>query len=938
MARRGNVAVAVLMLSLLAARSAFAQVQTGSILVKAVDEQQGVLPGATITTSSSILVSPMTGVTDSSGNYRFPSLPPGLYTVHIELQGFQTVDRVGIVVSVGQTTPLDVVLKIGGLAETLTVTGDSPVVDTTSANVNVTMNQQILQGTPGGRDIWSLLEAKMPGLTTSRPDVGGASGGSQAAFSAKGTASAQNTYFVNGISVGSPTSIGNTSFYFDYDAFEEIQVSTSTHDMSVSTPGVFLNMVTKSGGDRYSGKASYFWEGQSLQGSNVDDSLSDFGFRSDAGAVDHISDVNAQLGGPIMHSNLRFFAAVRDWRNYVAVPGYPVLDNTIAKTAQGSVNYQVNGSNRITGFVAHQWFVRPQFGVSALFTPDSTTYEDNKFELYQGLWNSVFSNNAFMDARISAQELYFPLFQKGGNQQSLLDLSTNLRTLNAANETVVDRHRYQGSVNFQYFVDKALGGRHEFRIGVDNQHAPATTNVSTPGDVNLSYRSQPAPAASTAQLFNTPLESGQTVNVSAIFGQDSYTIRRLTVTGGVRWERVEAYLPAQSSPPSQFFPDATRSFDEIRNVINWKNIAPRVSFVYDLSGDGKTAIKGGVGRYLYQISTDTPNTVNKNFSSSATYNWIDANHDLQFTNNELGTLLSRTGAGVTSLDPALERPHTDEVMVGVDREVASNFKVSAFATYRRERNLFGNVNVGVPFGSYRQVSRVDLGPDGLANTGDDGVLQVFDADPATRGQDRFLTTNSDGLNQRYKGLEITAIKRFSRGWQLLTGYTLARTIVDAVDVSNPNGLINSSGSTNFDRPHTFKVSGSYTLPHDVLVGGNFHVQSGLPIARTITYALTQGNVTVNATTPGSDRLDALSTLDARAGKIFKARGGQLELMLDGFNLLNANTAYAVRTLTGRLNVNAGGVPTGAVINQPQYLSPTSILSPRLFRLGINFKF
>jgi hypothetical protein len=330
--------------------------------------------------------------------------------------------------------------------------------------------------------------------------------------------------------------------------------------------------------------------------------------------------------------------------------------------------------------------------------------------------------------------------------------------------------------------------------------------------------------------------------------------------------------------------------------------------------------------------------VNKNFSSSATYNWSDVNRDLQFTPNELGTLLSRSGSSITSIDPAIERPHTDEVMAGLDRELMSNLKVSVVGTYRRERNLFGNVNVGVPFDTYRLLARPDLGPDGLAGTGDDGVLQVWDANPATRGQDRFLVTNSSGLNQRYKGIELTANKRFSRGWQLLTGYTFARTIVDAVDVSNPNGLINSRGSTSFDRPHTFKVSGSYTLPHNVLVGGNFHIQSGLPVARTVTYALTQGNVTVNATEPGADRLDPLATVDARIGKIFKVAGGNLELMLDGFNLLNANTAYAVRTLTGRINVNEGGVATGALINQPQYLSPTSILSPRLFRLGANFRF
>jgi hypothetical protein len=240
-----------------------AQVQTGSILVRVSDEQGGVLPGATVTISSPVLVgSQMTGVTDAGGAYRFPSLPPGDYTVRLELQSFQTLIREGIIVSVGQTTPLDLSLRVASLAETVTVTGESPVVDTTSANVNVTLNEQLLQGTPGGRDIWALLEHKVPGLVMSRPDVGGTSGGLQGTYSARGTNSSQNSQFLNGVNAGDPAAIGAAGYYYDFDAFEEIQVSTGAHDISVPTGGVFLNMVTKTGGNIWTGRANVAWEGQ----------------------------------------------------------------------------------------------------------------------------------------------------------------------------------------------------------------------------------------------------------------------------------------------------------------------------------------------------------------------------------------------------------------------------------------------------------------------------------------------------------------------------------------------------------------------------------------------------------------------------------------------------------------------------------------------------
>src|SRR5262249_16805719 len=155
---------------------------------------------------------------------------------------------------------------------------------------NVTLSQEILQSTPGGRDIWSLVQYKVPGLIVQRPDVGGAAGGLQTRFSAKGTPSSENVHFLNGINVGNPGFPGHAAFYYDLDALEEVQVATGAQDLSVPGAGVFLNMVTKSGSDRYAGRGSFFWQGDQLQGSNVDESMQQVGLRPDAGAVDYISD------------------------------------------------------------------------------------------------------------------------------------------------------------------------------------------------------------------------------------------------------------------------------------------------------------------------------------------------------------------------------------------------------------------------------------------------------------------------------------------------------------------------------------------------------------------------------------------------------------------------------------------------------------------------
>jgi Carboxypeptidase regulatory-like domain len=173
--------LAVALVIVLAALSpAAAQIQTGSILVRVTDEQGAAVPGATLTLKSPVLVAgSMTGVTDATGVNRFPSLPPGTYTVQADLQGFQTVVREEVIVLVGQTTPLDLTARVAAVAETITVTGASPTIDTTSANVNVHLTEQLLQATPGGRDIWAMVEYKVPSLLITRPDVGGTSGGLQ---------------------------------------------------------------------------------------------------------------------------------------------------------------------------------------------------------------------------------------------------------------------------------------------------------------------------------------------------------------------------------------------------------------------------------------------------------------------------------------------------------------------------------------------------------------------------------------------------------------------------------------------------------------------------------------------------------------------------------------------------------------------------------------
>lgn len=933
----------LLVAMLVVAAPALAQVQTGSILVKVVDEQGAVVPGVTVTINSPALVSgQMVGTTDVRGVHRFPSLNPGTFSVKLDLDSFQSVLRENIIVSVGQTTPIDLTLSVATMAETVTVTGDAPVIDTTSANVSVTLSQQLLQSTPGGRDIWALVEYKVPGLISSRPDVGGTQGGLQGSMVARGTANAQNSQFLNGINVGDPAAIGFSGYYYDYDAFEEVQVSTGAHDISVPGSGVFVNMTTKTGGDRWSGKTSYFWQGSSTQDRNVDSTLLGLGFKPDTNKVNRVSDLGVQMGGPVVKNKVRLFASFRDWRVHVNVPAafsQSVLDSTNMTSGLVNTTWQVSNNNRLTGFYSRQYYKKPNrfLASSALYTSESNSKEDDVFDIVQVLWNSVLTNTFFIDARVSFNKIFFPLYYNGSDQ-SLTDLSTGILLGNEASEQIYIRKRLQASATFNKYIEHALGGRHEIRFGVDHAHMPTSTEVHRWDDLALTYRSATnIPVAVT--FYNTPVQSKATVDVTALFVQDSYTVKRLTVSGGARWERVEAYLPAQSSPPSLWFPASKRTFDEVRDVPLWHNTGPRLAAIYDVDG-GKTAIKFSIARYYYIIGPGTANNVNPNFNVSKQYAWNDANGDLHYQPGEETGVPVQGGGLTTSFDPGFKRPYTNEVTAGIDRELVPNLRLSTVFTWRSERFQQASLNTAAPLNTWVLVSRADPGPDGLTGTADDGTYSYYDR---TVPGNQTLVTNDPKSRQTYKGIEITATKRLSQRWQMLAGYTYSQTKYTDITVgTSPNAFLNTEGPVFYDRPHQLKVTGSYILPfYDIYVGTNYRFQNGPPINRQISAPLSfgGGSATINIESQAAHRLASLQTLDLRIAKTFRMQGGRgLELDLDISNLTNANTTWEMRSLTGRLNVRQGGDPAGQINNVQQFLLPSQILAPMIARLGFAFRF
>jgi hypothetical protein len=680
-----------------------------------------------------------------------------------------------------------------------------------------------------------------------------------------------------------------------------------------------------------------------------------------------VSDFNLTLGGPIVKNKLRFFGAFRDWRVHQNVPvqnAEVVLDQTNITSGLGNVTWQVNQSNKVTGFYSKQRYNKPNrlLNSAAVTVKDSTSDEEDIFDVYQALWNSIVGKNLFVDARLGLNKILFPTYFNGGSQQSVTDNATGIIYGNNTTEVIRNRDRYQANATGQYYVDRALGGRHEVRFGFDHSHAISKNQTHRVDEVRPFYNSTATPRSQSVEIYATPLNDIAAVNVTALFAQDSYSIRRFTLTGGVRWERLEGYLPEQSSPPSLYFPNIPRDFPEQRNLVLWHTAGPRVSGIYDVTGDGRTAAKASYGRYYYVLSTGGGgvNNVNPNSTYFGTYGWNDLNGDLKFQNGEQTGIPVITSGTTTTIDPSFSRPYTDEFSLGVDRELMANFKLSAVYTYRRERNTQASMNPDNPYAS-TPTSAVDPGPDGFVGTGDDGSYSFFQR---ISSANRTVITNDPKVVQSYKGLEITLTKRFTNRWQMLAGYTLSRNRIDdiSVDVS-PNFLINANGNitadavvngssrcsgcgaSNADRPNQFKLTGMYILPwQDIIISGNVTSQQGPAITRQISRALAIGTAqTINLEPLGAERLGTLNKIDLRLGKVFRfggsdvAGGGrELEATVDFDNITNANTVWQVRTLTPATTFT--DPTTGSRAMLTQFLSPTAILGPRTVVFRVAYKF
>ena len=356
---RGKVVAVGVFVALVSITSAWAQTvssTTGAINGKTTDESGAAVPGVTVTAVSESMQGSRTAVTGEDGSYRMPAIPPGTYKLTFELSGFGTVIREGVIVGLGFTATINAELKVASLQETVTVSGQSPVVDVTSTTSATTFAEEKLSSLPNARDFWTILAAA-PAIQLTRIDVAGSAAGTQTAYAAYDTKSDQHRPMVEGIVNTEGTNAAG--FYYDYGAVDEVAINAGGNTAEMPWPGVWSNFIAKSGGNTYHGKVYYDYQNESIQSTNIPDTLTALcpGGRcgnlqpSDLNRIHSYHDVNGDIGGFIKKDKLWWYFSGRDQKISSLVPNFPVKPfETSLRNLTGKATYALNQNNKISGY------------------------------------------------------------------------------------------------------------------------------------------------------------------------------------------------------------------------------------------------------------------------------------------------------------------------------------------------------------------------------------------------------------------------------------------------------------------------------------------------------------------------------------------------------------------------------------------------------------
>ncbi|OFW36633.1 MAG: hypothetical protein A3J29_24035 [Acidobacteria bacterium RIFCSPLOWO2_12_FULL_67_14b] len=904
----------------------------------------------TVTATSTALLGANTAVTEADGRYLFPSLPSGRYQLQFELAGFQTTIRENIVLALGQTLSLNMQLPLATLQETVRVTAESPIVDVTTTRIGSDFSGEKLVGIPSATDLWATL-AQAPGVRMLGFDTGGSHKSQQTGYESFGVRN-QNRVVTDGVDTTEGT--GGAGFYQDFFAHEEITVSAAGADVSMNTPGSAVVSTIKSGGNDFKSLTNVTYEPDSFVGNNLDDETAKRGFTGQPNIL--FWEAHTDVGGPIKRDKVWFYGAYNHFKIDKEISGVPrqfsdlgVFDNY---TMKGSA--RLSSKDTLVGY--YQWGrkFKPRRGLSASIGPDSILAQDSRSWMYNGQWQRVWSNRIFSDLKVG-------LFGFGWPMAPAVDWKTNAPRVDtgttietgagwqagdAGGPFTFDRNKPQISWTATYFLPEKAGS-HDFKFGyeyVNDQSKFASNGNSGPilyRDLNGAVNEIRLTDVGTFESFgDTWTGADDRDQRHALFFQDRWSpIARLTLTLGVRWERQRPHYEASIRQPvlTQVFQNQTVP---AATLLTSDKLVPRLGFSYDLTGEGKSVIKGFFGRYYYNFA-DRLGNVNPGGTNRRDYRFLDQNGNRTFDGiNELGPLVSSAGGSSTTVDPNLKTPYADEVSVSFERQFWGEASIRAAYVRKMARDDFATYNVlrEGQFTVARQIPVVMRSFDGgIAET---RTFTLHDIPDSLRGQVRNVVAaipeSVGGGDSDYDTIQVGFTKRFGSGFFIQSSFDYQwrdelrqNSATNSPLNSDPLGVnyfqnvfrdvANRQQSTNWQA----RLMGRYVFPYDVGFAANFRAQSGWQWARLVSATLPNAGTQVFFIEDiNNNRSDRVALVDLRWDKSFRfATRYRALLMADLFNVMNSNAV---------INFN---LSNGANFNRIN-----ATLDPRTFMVGVRFDF
>ncbi len=1046
--------MALMALACVAFMPAAASAQS-TIAGQVVDDTGGALPGVTVEGCSPALIEACRlQVTDGAGRYTFVDLRPGTYSVTFTLPGFATLIRDELPLVADFTMDLDVELPLSGIQETVTVTGESAVVDVQQTAQTQRLDREIMNNVPSGRTIQAMAQL-VPGIAMSDPDVGGhRTAGNQIYMTAHGSDQVETTFEIDGQIINGVGSDGRRMHYMNDSANEEVTYQTSGIGADTSRGGVRVNMIGRSGGNTFSGAllaegmdADAF--GGKMLSDNLTDELKARGVTRTSG-IERINDINGYVSGPIVQDRLWFFAGTRSSNVDLVAPNV-VYNNPIAgagladfygnsalggvtpdesragvqeqtqKNLTGRLTYQANSSNRLSFHYDQMWRTQPHLGTnSGVRIEDASAYWESALDnAYVAKWTSTLSDRALLEVGFSGmnQHLFQPhqtesnfitdILPNGGILQSR---PANMETCfvtpcfsgasnQGANGGAVDPwyqvvrredltrrtawgasaqrggeypERLASSAALSYVT-----GTHQLKFGVQWSSGTFRVPNDRNGDMEMHYRNG---VPDRVEVSNTPIELNNKFDYDiGIYGQDTWTRDRLSLSLGLRLEMFQASTVGTSSPAGRFVP--ARDFPDVTPINAWVDYAPRLGFVYDVLGDASTAIKFSVGKYMRPYTTALVDDFNlmgtqggpraglrdnrdwddcTYLPASSTCSGLDpygTNGDNIAQDWEIGPPNRDfvTTRATDTAEPDLQRPGNWLMNVGIEREVTTGVRINVNYYHRQwfDELLINNraltlsdwtsFTVPNPLGS--AVAGVCC-PDVDDFSGFNDTITIYNRNANTRGQRDVLRTNSSGSDRgnTYNGFELGWNARIPGGGAVFGAYNLEKRVVKECDSpSNPNTFRfcdDSEGGLPWT--HLAKVAANYPLPYGVQLSGVVQSYPGSFIQYT--WSPPRGvfsaaglsrteSVNINLNDFGSVSQPRKTQVDMSIGKYFDLpRGARWKVSFDIYNLFNIDNIEDQRSGTS----DSPGARFGRTLGVGRGVSETWI--GRLWKVGTRFEF